>query len=214
LFEIQSPDTESPDASVVAFRRAAGYRCPRDSRAAAVFRWSPEPDHRGGPDPEDPSPGIGPEQPPDDDPVWLWIRKTASWLLTLAIEGFAAYGNATCPALDLYEPPKAPATAPTCEMPSHSVHVDRTRAMPPDDAAARPEPLAGAQVALATAPDRQTRMAARLGRLKTRWRRHVNARRQAALLGTFSDRMQRDIGVGRYQIDSLEEREQRGHPID
>jgi uncharacterized protein YjiS (DUF1127 family) len=204
-FEIQSPDTGSAVASVVAGRQAAGYWYPADSFAATVFRWLPEPDNLGAPGPEDPPPGAGPEQPPDDDQVWRWIRKAASWLLTLAIEGLAAYANAMHPVPDLYEPPKARATAPPCERPSHGGHVDRTRAMPKDVAAARPEPSAGAQVALAIAPARQTRIPARLGRLRTRWRRQVDARRHAALLETFSDRMLRDIGVGRDQTDPFVE---------
>ena len=119
-FQSQSPDARSPLASPSAVGRTAGFR-PADTFGAGVFRWSIEPDDRSHPDPGDHWPGAGPEQPPDDDPVWRWLRKAASWLLQLALEGFATYGKAMYPGV-LYEESGTVAAEPEGGGPSHDSH--------------------------------------------------------------------------------------------
>jgi uncharacterized protein YjiS (DUF1127 family) len=107
-----------------------------------------------------------PEPPPEPDRGGHWLRKAGSWLLILAVEGFAQYACA------MYHWPDA----------TDQGQGDQV----PDNAAA---------------PDRQTRTAPRLARVAAR--RH-DARQRAALLGTLSDHLLRDIGVARDQIDGFE----------
>jgi uncharacterized protein YjiS (DUF1127 family) len=53
---------------------------------------------------------------------------------------------------------------------------------------------------LTAAPDLRTHMAVRLVKLSARWRPKAEARRQTALLSSFSDHLLRDIGITRDQI--------------
>jgi uncharacterized protein YjiS (DUF1127 family) len=202
-FESRSLDAKSPFASAVALRRVARRRNSAASFGSAVIERSVG---QIRPSAESGWPASHPAPPPDPDLLWRWLCKAASWLLTLAIEGFAQYGNAMYPGL--YHPKEygdgyAQTVEPTCEGLPSGQHEDDCHLASSafnGDAAAKLSAFAGSKKLLAVAPDRRTRTAARLVKLFARWRREAEARRQAALLSRFSDHLLRDIGLARDQI--------------
>jgi uncharacterized protein YjiS (DUF1127 family) len=140
--------------------------------------------------------------------LWRWHYKATSWLLTLAIEDFAQYGKAMYP--ELYHPEEhmndyAQTMKPPCESLPYGQHEDDLHRTPSSfngDAVAKPNAFAGLKMPLAVAPKLWTGMAGRYVKFWARWGREAEARRQAALLRSFSDHLLRDIGVARDQIDS------------
>ena len=206
-YEFQSPDAESPFASVVAASPTQGYSY------LAVRSDAPVTGRSGGGRKDPPNPPIRwPGQRPTDDtdPVWGWLRKAGSWLLKLAMEGFAEYGNAMYPGLAYsLQHDDVPPTPPHCAAADRQEDaIPVTSAACQGGMAARRVDLAGAKVALTTASRRGPRMIARLVKLSARWRHQREAKRQAALIRTFDDYLLRDIGVARDQIGALKAHEQ------
>jgi hypothetical protein len=116
-FEIQSLDVRSPFASAVVLQWLA--RC-RNSAASPGPTVTERSMGQIRPSAQNYWPASHSAPPPDPDPLWRWLCKAASWLLTLAIEGFAAYGNAMYPGL--YHPERdSDSRAQTMQPPCHMV---------------------------------------------------------------------------------------------
>jgi uncharacterized protein YjiS (DUF1127 family) len=138
--------------------------------------------------------------------LWRWLCNAASWLSTLAIEGFAAYGNAMYPGL--YHPEQhgdsnAQAMEPRREGLPYRQHENQAHLAPSafkGNTGVKRNPFTASKILLAVGPDQRAHTAARLVTLSTTWRRRAEARRQASLLSGFSDHLLRDIGVARDQI--------------
>jgi uncharacterized protein YjiS (DUF1127 family) len=208
-FESRSLDAKSPFASAVALRRVARRRNSAASLGSAVIEQSVG---QIGPGAESSWPAFHPAPPPDPNLLWRWLCKAASWLLTLPIEGFAQYGNAMYPGLyhpEEYGDGHAQTMEPPCEGLPYGQHEDELHVGPfavKGDGVTKLQAFWGSKKALAVPPDRRTRMVARLVKLSARWQREAEARRQAALLSSFSGHLLRDIGVARDQIASYTHR--------